>query len=75
MITNVPVHHGQLVEAGQLLLETRKHGPGNRLVQKGQALLAIVDPASEWELEMSVPECPVSYILEAVARSAKIRSK
>ncbi|MHB9077175.1 MAG: efflux RND transporter periplasmic adaptor subunit [Pirellulaceae bacterium] len=55
--------------AGQIVTWHIREKLLHRPVQKGQALLAIVDPASEWELELSVPERHVSYILDAMART------
>ena len=55
--------------AGQVVTWHIREKLLHRPVQKGQALLAVVDPASVWELELSVPERHISYILDAATRS------
>jgi multidrug resistance efflux pump len=42
----------------------------HRPVQKGQALLAIVDPDSEWELELYVPERQIRYVAQPPGATA-----
>jgi len=37
----------------------------HRPVQKGQALIAVVDPEAEWELELYVPERHIGYLHES----------
>jgi multidrug efflux pump subunit AcrA (membrane-fusion protein) len=55
--------------AGQVVTWHIREKLLHRPVQKGQALLAVVDPASDWELELSVPERHIGYILDAATRS------
>jgi hypothetical protein len=39
----------------------------HRPVQKGQALMAVVDPAADWELELFVPERYIGHVMDRVA--------
>jgi multidrug efflux pump subunit AcrA (membrane-fusion protein) len=55
--------------AGQVVTWHIREKLLHRPVQKGQALLAVVDPESDWELELSVPERHISYILDAATRA------
>ncbi len=43
----------------------------HRPVQKGQALMAVVDPAAEWELELYVPERYIGHVLDTVSRGPR----
>jgi hypothetical protein len=38
-------------------------------VQKGQNLMTIVDPDTQWELELSLPEKRFAHLMDAVGRS------
>ncbi len=38
----------------------------HRPIQKGQALMAVVDPAANWELELYVPERYIGHVLDRV---------
>ncbi len=43
----------------------------HRPVQRGQALMAMVDPSAQWELELYVPARHSGHILDAVTRSER----
>ncbi len=42
-----------------------------RPVQKGQALMTVVDPAAEWELELFVPERHIGHVLEMAEQAGE----
>jgi multidrug resistance efflux pump len=56
--------------AGQIVTWHVKDRLLNRPVQKGQALLALIDPQSDWELELYVPAQHSGHVIEA-ARDAQ----
>ena len=47
----------------------------HRPVQKGQALMAVVNPAGNWELELLVPERHVRHLLRAMEGKAIERAR
>ncbi|MCA9270182.1 MAG: HlyD family efflux transporter periplasmic adaptor subunit [Planctomycetales bacterium] len=52
--------------AGQLITWDPKKLLMNRPVAPGQVLLTVVDPTSEWELLVYMPEDNVGYVMDAV---------
>jgi multidrug efflux pump subunit AcrA (membrane-fusion protein) len=56
-------------QAGQVVTWHVRENLLHRPVQKGQALMAIVDPQGEWELEVYLPERKAGHLLEALQAS------
>ncbi len=52
-------------QAGQVVTWHVRDSLLHRPVQKGQALMAIVDPEGDWELEVYLPERQAGHLLEA----------
>ncbi len=56
-------------QAGQVVTWHVRENLLHRPVQKGQALMAIVDPTGEWELEVYLPERKAGHLLKAIQAS------
>lgn len=57
--------------AGQVVTWQVRDRLLHRPVQKGQALMAVVDPAQHWELELYVPERHFGHVSQAVANNSE----
>jgi multidrug efflux pump subunit AcrA (membrane-fusion protein) len=58
-------------QAGQVVTWHVRDSLLHRPVQKGQALMAIVDPDGDWELEVYLPERKAGHLLEARRNSGQ----
>jgi multidrug efflux pump subunit AcrA (membrane-fusion protein) len=56
-------------QAGQVVTWHVRENLLHRPVQKGQVLMAIVDPQGEWELEVYLPERKAGHLLKALQAS------
>jgi hypothetical protein len=54
--------------AGQIVTWHVRDKLLHRPIQKGQALMAVVDPESDWELDLYVPERHVGHLLQAAGQ-------